>query len=121
LANITEAERQLKVFANKWMINIQRSPKSGKLIGQGCRRFFEYPENILRMTYTTNAAEALHRSLRKTTKTKGAIINDEALLKLLYLTLMTSEKKRKRKARDRPKITSRLRREFGKRINQYLE
>ena len=37
--------------------------------------------------YTTNAVEALHRSLRKIIKTRGSFPNDEAALKLLYLAI----------------------------------
>jgi putative transposase len=36
------------------------------------------------MIYTTNAVEALHRSLRKIIKTRGSFPNDDAALKLLY-------------------------------------
>ena len=82
--------------------------------------FFDYPADIRRMIYTTNAVEALHRLMRKTTKTKGAIINDDALIKMLFLTLKTNEKTWKRRARNWPSILSTLRREFGNRINQYL-
>ncbi len=37
------------------------------------------------MIYTTNAVEALHRSLRKIIKTRGSFPNDDVALKLLYL------------------------------------
>jgi putative transposase len=39
------------------------------------------------MIYTTNAVEALHRSLRKIIKTRGSFPNDDAALKLLYLAI----------------------------------
>ena len=39
------------------------------------------------MIYTTNAVEALHRSLRKIIKTRGSFPSDEAALKLLYLAI----------------------------------
>ena len=39
------------------------------------------------MIYTTNAVEALHRSLRKIIKTCGSFPNDDAALKLLYLAI----------------------------------
>lgn len=39
------------------------------------------------MIYTTNAVEALHRSLRKIIKTRGSFPTDEAALKLLYLAV----------------------------------
>ena len=51
---------------------------------------------------------------------KGTMTNDDVLIKMLFLTLKTSEKTWKRKARNLPSILSTLRREFGERINQYL-
>ena len=49
---------------------------------------FKYPEEIRRMIYTTNAMENFNRQLRKVTKTKGAFVSDDALLKQLYLVTM---------------------------------
>ncbi len=49
--------------------------------------FFAYPEEIRRVIYTTNAIEAVNRSLRKVLKTRGALPSDESLFKLLYLAL----------------------------------
>jgi putative transposase len=39
------------------------------------------------MIYTTNAVEALDRSLRRIIKTRGSFPNDDAALKLLYLAI----------------------------------
>jgi hypothetical protein len=49
--------------------------------------FFALAPGVRKMIYTTNAVEALHRSLRKIIKTCGSFPNDEAALKLLYLTI----------------------------------
>jgi transposase-like protein len=47
--------------------------------------FFDYPDQIRRLIYTTNSIEGYHRQLRKVTKTKGAFPTDQAVRKLLYL------------------------------------
>ena len=49
--------------------------------------FFAFSPGIRKMIYTTNAVEALHRSLRKIIKTRGSFPNDDAALKLLYLAI----------------------------------
>ena len=49
--------------------------------------FFAFAPGIRKMIYTTNAVEALHRSLRKIIKTRGSFPNDDAALKLLYLAV----------------------------------
>ena len=55
--------------------------------------FFDYPEDIRKVIYTTNAIESLNRSLRKVIKTKGAFPNDAAILKIFYLALANIAKK----------------------------
>lgn len=77
---------------------------------------FDYPIELRKATYTTNAVEALHRILRKSTKTKGAFINDQALEKQLYLTLQYSKKSWQRKTRGWPSIIRTLKREFPDRV-----
>jgi putative transposase len=55
--------------------------------------FFAYTPCIRRVIYTTNAVEAVHRQMRKVTKTKGSFPSEEAALKLLYLNLEQVQKK----------------------------
>jgi len=45
------------------------------------------------MIYTTNAIESLNNSLKKTIKNRASFPNDEAALKLLYLSLKNIMKK----------------------------
>jgi putative transposase len=55
--------------------------------------FFQFPEDIRKIIYTTNALESLHMSLRKVTKNRGSFPNEEAAFKLLYLALRNVSKK----------------------------
>ena len=55
--------------------------------------YFEYSQEIRKAIYTTNAIEAMHRQIRKVTKTKGAFTSDQALLKLVYLVVKDISKK----------------------------
>lgn len=55
--------------------------------------FFQFPEEIRKVIYTTNAVESLHMSLRKVTKNRGSFPNEEAAFKLLYLALRNVSKK----------------------------
>src|SRR4051794_10129652 len=74
-------------------------------IGQVWRRawehvvpFFAFAPAIRKMIYTTNAVEALNRSLRKIIKTRGSFPNDDAALKLLYLGRIRSAQPDRREA-----------------------
>jgi putative transposase len=55
--------------------------------------FFDYPPEIRKVIYTTNAIESVNMSLRKVTKSRGSFPNDDALIKLYYLTLRNISKK----------------------------
>ena len=73
------------------------------------------------MIYTTNAVEALHRHMRRVTKTKGAFVNDKALLKLLYLSLMRKRKSWARKVFQWSAVQRGLIREFGERYTKHID
>ena len=55
--------------------------------------FFDYPAEIRRLIYTTNAIEGYNRQLRKVTKNKTALPNQQAVRKLLYLANVHITKK----------------------------
>ncbi|WP_210546141.1 IS256 family transposase [Rhodoferax sp. PAMC 29310] len=83
----SEAERQLTAFEVKW-------DDSFAPIGRSWRRnwthlipFFEYPPDIRKVIYTTNAIESVNMSLRKITKTRGSFPSEDAVFKLFYLAL----------------------------------
>ncbi|MDD4489057.1 MAG: transposase [Paludibacter sp.] len=80
----------------------------------------DFGEHIRRMIYTTNPVEALHRVMRKATKTKGAWINDKGLLKQLYLTLKHNEKSWKYKVFSWTAIQRELIDYFGDRYEKHL-
>jgi putative transposase len=55
--------------------------------------FFEFPEEIRKIIYTTNAVESLHMTLRKVTKNRGSFPTQDAAIKLLYVALQNVAKK----------------------------
>ncbi len=86
-STVHEAEQKLAEFEDKW-------DDSYLPISQSWRRnwlriipFFDYPPEIRKVIYTTNAIESVNMSLRKITKNRGSFPSDEALLKLFYLAL----------------------------------
>jgi putative transposase len=56
--------------------------------------FLDYPPELRRIVYTTNAIESINFQLRKITKTRGHFPSDEAAMKLLYLGLRNISSKR---------------------------
>jgi len=69
-------------------------------IGQSWRRnwsrltpFFDYPPEIRKVIYTTNAIESVNMGLRKLSKNRGSFPSDEALTQLFYLALRNISQK----------------------------
>lgn len=92
-ASLEEAERQLASFAQQWD---QRYPSISALWRRnwlGIIPFFQFPPEIRKIVYTTNAVESLNMSLRKAIKTRGAFPSEEAALKVMYLALRNLAKK----------------------------
>ena len=110
------ALEELDRFNHKWGEKYPEIAQKWKSNWTELSVSFDYPKELRRVIYTTNTVEALHKILRKTTKTKGAFVNDQALEKQLYLTLQHSKKSWQRKTRGWPQIIRVLKREFPDRI-----
>jgi len=84
---VAAAEDALTEFAQKW------DETYPTISGQWLRQWehiiplFDYPPDIQRVMYTTNAIESLNRSMRKVLKTKGSFPSEEAVMKQMYLAL----------------------------------
>lgn len=56
--------------------------------------FLDFPPELRRVIYTTNAIESLNYQLRKISKNRGQFPNDDAAVKLLWLGICNIEDKR---------------------------
>jgi putative transposase len=92
-ATVDDAEQRLTEFEAQWN---DAYPSIAQIWRRNWSRiipFFDYPPEIRRIIYTTNAIESVNMSLRKITKNRGSFPSDEALSKLFYLALMNISKK----------------------------
>lgn len=92
-ATRAEAEQALEDFAIKWDVEHPTISRSWRANWERLCVFFDYPTEIRKAIYTTNAIESLNASLRKITKTRRSFPNDEAVMKVLYLALHQASKK----------------------------
>jgi len=83
----------LENFAEKWGSKYAYAIKSWKDNWDELTAYFDYPMEIRRIIYTTNAIESLNSSIRKYTKTKTVFPDDQAALKAVYLAIANVEKK----------------------------
>lgn len=120
-ANEEQAKLALDAFGQKWDKKYNHIRPKWEDNWSELMAFMDFGEHIRRMIYTTNPVEALHRVLRKVTKSKGAWVSERALLKQLYLALMHNEKSWKRQAFHWKAIQLELIKKFGDRYAKHLE
>jgi len=84
---------ELDAFEAKYAQRFPAIASSWRGNWERVRRFFDFPADLRRLIYTTNAIESLNFQLRKVTKAKGHFPSDEAATKLLYLALLNAETK----------------------------
>jgi transposase-like protein len=111
------AEQRLTDFEKKW-------DKDYQSIGLSWRRnwariipFFDYPPEIRKVIYTTNAIESINMSLRKVIKTRSSFPTDDAVTKLFYLALRNISKKWTMPIRDWKAALNRFTIQFEERIS----
>jgi transposase-like protein len=119
-ADRQQAEFALETFGQRWDKKYKEIRPKWEENWHELMAFMDYGQNIRRMIYTTNPVEALHRVMRKVTKSKGAWSNDKGLLKQLYLVLKYNEKSWKRKAFGWITIQRELMDQFGIRYEKHL-
>ncbi|QFY42418.1 IS256 family transposase [Candidatus Methylospira mobilis] len=93
VSTVEAAETRLTEFEEKWGADYPAIVQSWRRNWVRIIPFFDYPPEIRRIIYTTNAIESVNMSLRKITKNRGSFPSDEALLKLFYLALMNISRK----------------------------
>ena len=82
--------------------------------------FFQFPDDISRIMYTTNIIEGLNRQYWKVTKTKSVFPSDSALEKILYLASENVAKKWTQRYRNWDQIFSQLIILYDERLTKYL-
>ena len=88
-----QAQNSLEEFENKWNTKYPYIAKSWYNNWENLIIFLEYPKEIRKIIYTTNAIESLNSQLRKVTKNKRVFPNDQSVFKILYLTIDYISKK----------------------------
>ncbi len=91
--NLEDAEYALEEFREKWNGKYPAILRSWDDNWADLTTFFEYPQEIRHLIYTTNAVEAYHRMVRKFTKSKAIFPTDDSIRKVVYLSVREITKK----------------------------
>ena len=99
-ATLAEAEAALDAFAEKWDDRYPAVSQVWIRHWENVVPIFDYPMEIRRVIYTTNAIESVNRSLRKVIKTKAVFPSEDAVFRLMYLAMNNIAKKWNRPIKD---------------------
>ena len=91
--NLDDAEFAKEEFREKWNKKYPNILKSWDKNWAELTVFFEYPQEIRKIIYTTNAVEGYHRMVRKFTKSKSIFPTDDAIRKVVYMSVSEISKK----------------------------
>lgn len=82
----------LEAFEAEWGTRYAMIGRSWRANWATLSTLYQFPEEIRRAIYTTNAVESLNASLKKLLRNRALFPNDEAIVKLVYLGLQDVSK-----------------------------
>jgi putative transposase len=90
---VTEAEQELEAFARQWDKQYPSISASWRRHWVNLIAFFDYPDEIRKVIYTTNAIESLNSVIRKATERRKWFPSDQSAMKVVYLAIEQAAKK----------------------------
>jgi len=90
---VDEAEHELAAFAESWDEKYPTISQSWQRHWPNLIAPFDYPDDIRKVIYTTNATESLNTVIRKAVKNRKVFPHDQAAMKIVYLAIQAASKK----------------------------
>lgn len=114
------ALEELAAFGAEWDERYPQVSKSWEANWANLSTLFDYPPEIRKVIYTTNAIESLNSVIRKATKNRKVFPTDDSAMKVAYLAICNAAKNWKRPVRDWKAALNRFSIEFGDRVTDHL-
>ncbi len=91
--SIEQAEEALLAFSEKWDVKYPVISRSWHKNWSNIITLFDYPDEIRKIIYTTNAIESLNSVIRKSINNRKIFPNDQSALKVVYLAIQKASQK----------------------------
>ena len=114
------AEANLEHFDETWGTEYPHVIKSWRNNWEGLTVFFEYPKDIRKVIYTTNAIESLNSVIRTAVNKRKVFPSDQAAFKVVYLATQQASKKWSMPIRNWTSALNRFMIMFDERISKHL-
>lgn len=92
-ATVEQAESALEDFAQAWDAKYPTIAKMWRAKWTDIITFFDFPPEIRKAIYTTNAIESVNSVIRKFTRNRKIYPSQESALKLIYMAILEASKK----------------------------
>ena len=115
-----EALLELERFGDAWDSQYPQITKSWRNHWQNLNTIFNYPEDIRKAIYTTNAIESLNSVIRKAIKKRKIFPSDDSARKMVYLAIKDASKKWTMPIQNWRQAMSRFIIEFEERLERHI-
>jgi putative transposase len=119
---VTEEEALLALdrFSDRWNDKYPQISRSWRAHWDNFNTLFNYPEDIRKAIYTTNAIESLNSVIRKVIKKRKLFPTDDSAKKVVYLAIRDASKKWTMPIRNWKVALNRFMIEFEDRLADYV-
>lgn len=120
--SVTEEEALLALdqFAERWDDKYPQISRSWRSHWDNLNTLFNYPEDIRKVIYTTNAIESLNSVIRKAIKKRKLFPTDDSAKKVIYLAIEAAARKWTMPIRDWKPALNLFMIEFEGRLTDYI-
>ncbi len=115
-----EALQALEQFEQRWDDKYPQISKSWRGCWQNLNTLFNYPQDIRKAIYTTNAIESLNSVIRKVIKKRKLFPTDDSARKVVYLAIDEASRKWTMPIRNWKAALNRFMIEFEDRLTDYV-
>lgn len=116
-----EALLELDRFGEVWDDQYPQITKSWRTHWQNMNTIFNYPQDIRKAIYTTNAIESLNSVIRKAIKKRKIFPSDDSAKKMIYLAVKEASKKWTMPIHNWRQAMSRFIIEFDERLERHIK
>jgi transposase-like protein len=116
-----EALSELEKFTDTWDGKYPQIGKSWHRNWPNLTAVFDYPEDIRKAIYTTNAIESLNSVIRKAIRKRKVFPTDDSAMKVVFLAAEQASKKWKKPIKDWKSALSRFMIEFEEQFAPHLQ
>jgi putative transposase len=114
--SLPDDEQALDKFSSKWDNKYPAVSKIWYNNWENIITIFDYPDEIRKIIFTTNAIESLNSVIRKSIRNRKIFPNDDSVFKVLYLDIDRASKKWSMPLRDWKSTMNRFAIEFQERF-----